>query len=226
MRWWLAHPGDWKDAPKDPMLVPKGFPMFMARTSLWFFLGSFFMLAADPLIVKETSWSCRCPFPDIRNALGGGGGVRTGACKRSDSKDSKPKNRRTKDWLKHSAWGILRNTNGHRGWKRHTKKATASLLFHGVVLELNMGLEIVIKKRAKFSFMTTITSLPLHKSFQLKNNSSWGHQPAWQTQNDGRTPSAYVYPLGILKNHTIHTRKRNDLWVWPWYPMIPSGNLT
>jgi hypothetical protein len=37
----------------------------------------------------------------------------------------------------------------------------ASPLFHGVeVLELSMGVEIVFKKRAKFSFLTTITSLP------------------------------------------------------------------
>ena len=164
MRWWLAHPGDWKDAPKDPMLVPKGFPMFMARTSLWFFLGSFFMLAADPLIVKETSWSCRCPFPDIRNALGGGGGVRTGACTQPEE-----------------SWGIRTAIGGGRDTpKKHCLTAVSwcrAGTQHGTGNSYQETCQVLFHDHYHQSAFTQI--IPVEKQFKLGTPASMANPKRW-----------------------------------------------
>ena len=54
MRDGIAHPGDWKDAPKDPMSIPgfQSFPTFMVRTFLCFFLDLSSCLLIPSLLEK------------------------------------------------------------------------------------------------------------------------------------------------------------------------------
>lgn len=102
MRDGIAHPGDWKDAPKDskdPMLVPKGFPMFMLL------------------------------IPSLLNLL--------------KLQVSIPRHSKRLGRWRRCAHRRLQRVGCHRGVEETHQKSTASLLFHGVVLELNMGLEIV-----------------------------------------------------------------------------------